>query len=77
MSLTGKHTTAFRSSISKVVSIFTDKRLNRFVINCLKDKEGRMILLKIEIDNNILTFTNLYAQNKGRNRNAYTMYTLK
>ena len=62
---------SFGTKQSKGVSIFIKKNFTHNIIDQYQDKEGRVILLNIEIENNIITLVNLYAPNTEKERNTY------
>ena len=59
------------TSKSRGVSIFIKEQIKHTVIDDFKDSEGRIILLNIEIDDNILTLVNLYSPNIEKDRNIF------
>ena len=59
------------NSQSRGVSIFIKKELKYTIIDVHNDNDGRILLINIEIDENIFTLVNLYANNVEKNRNAF------
>jgi hypothetical protein len=51
------------NSQSRGVSIFIKKELKYTIIDVHNDNDGRILLINIEIDENIFTLVNLYANN--------------
>ena len=62
---------SFGTSQSRGVSIVIKNQLEHKIINEIKDHEGRIILLNIDIKGSIFTFVNIYAPNIPRNRNIF------
>ena len=62
---------SFGNSNSRGVSIFIKKEVKHSIIDQFEDKDGRMILINVEIDDNILTLVNLYAPNFEKDRNIF------
>ena len=68
---TGECYHCFGNSKSRGVSIFIKKEITHSLIDKFEDSEGRIILINIEIDDNILTLVNLYAPNIEKERNIF------
>ena len=62
---------SYGSSASKGASILISKTLNYDVIDYVIDKNGRFILLNIEISKNIYSLVNVYAPNDKTMRNTF------
>ena len=69
-------TESYYNSQSRGVSIFIKKKkkkkgLKYTIIDVHNDNDGRILLINLEIDENIFTLMNLYANNVEKNRNAF------
>lgn len=62
---------SFGTKSCRGVSILIKKKLNHKVINEYKDNEGRIIIVNVEIDNNIISLVNIYAPNNEKDRNTF------
>lgn len=62
---------SFGSSQARGVSIYIKHNLNYEIIDKYEDKEGRLLILNVEIDENIYTLVNIYAPNDPKSRNSY------
>lgn len=62
---------SFGTTKSKGVSIFIDKKINPEIINTHKDREGRLLLINVKINDNIYTIVNVYAPNDRKQRNTF------
>ena len=67
----GKMFHSYGNTQSKGVSIYVKNNLKCKTINEIKDTEGRIILINIEINENIFTLINVYAPNQHKNRNKF------
>ena len=59
------------SSFSRGVSVLFRKNLPVEILNVHKTIDGRKILIKIKIDNDIITLVNVYAPNNEQNRTNF------
>ena len=75
--INGKFFHSFGSTQSKGVSIWIRKDLEYKVINSLSDKDGRIIMINIEIEDKIYTLVNIYAPNSPKARNSFFKNTKK
>lgn len=62
---------SFGRSNSRGVSIFIKKELQYSLIDTFEDSNGRILLINIEINDNILTLVNVYAPNCEKDRNIF------
>ena len=67
----GKMFVSIGSSNSRGVAIWLKNNLNYKLIDEFTDSEGRLLLLNIEINENILTIVNIYAPNNAKLRNNF------
>lgn len=67
----GKHLHSLGTTNSRGVSYFINKSLDFKLINEFCDKEGRIIIINIEIQDKIFTLVNLYAPNEVHARNQF------
>ena len=62
---------SYGNSQSRGVSIYIIEKIEYKFIDKFQDKEGRIILLNIEIKDSIYTLVNIYAPNLPKNRNVF------
>jgi exonuclease III len=59
------------TSASRGVSILLNKSLNFAILDKWEDKDGRLLLINIQIDDTIFTLVCIYAPNCKTARNAF------
>ena len=59
------------TSVSRGVSILLNKSLNFAILDKWEDKDGRLLLINIQIDDTIFTLVCIYAPNCKTARNAF------
>ena len=65
------------SSASRGVAILVHKNLRCNTLNYKQDKDGRILIVNTEIDNQIFSFVSLYAPNDEYSRSAFFKYAVR